>query len=211
MFKLITTAALLSAPILAAPAAAQSADIAGTATATTLVQQDKKDADRPALKHYDLGKKSLALGGYDPVAYFPEHGGKAKKGSKKITTKHRGVLYRFSSEANKKTFLANPAKFEPAYGGWCAWAMADGKGSKTEADPESFTIEDGRLYVFYDGFWGDTRKSWRKGGGAPKLASKSDKNWKRISGESKPVVKEAPEKKDPAKKDAKKGSGKQNG
>ena len=44
--------------------------------------------------------------------------------------------------------------------------MADGKGSKTEADPESFTVEDGRLYVFYDGFWGDTRKSWRKGGGA---------------------------------------------
>ncbi|MEM9799689.1 MAG: YHS domain-containing (seleno)protein [Planctomycetota bacterium] len=149
-------------------------------------KQDPKK-DRTALKHYDLGKGSVALDGYDPVAYFPEYGGKPSKGSKKITTKHRGVVYRFASEANRKAFLADPERFEPAYGGWCAWAMADGKGNKTEANPKSFTIEGGRLYVFYDGFFGDTRKKWNKKGGAPKLASNSDANWKRISGEEPPA------------------------
>ncbi|MEL6431579.1 MAG: YHS domain-containing (seleno)protein [Planctomycetota bacterium] len=189
MFNIVRTAALALtltalAPVLTAPAAAQT-----SAAAPTALVQDAGDAKRaatprPALKEYDLGKKSLALGGYDPVAYFPEGGSKATKGSKKITAKHRGVLYRFASEKNKKAFVANPDRFEPAYGGWCAWAMADGKGSKTEANPKSFTVEDGRLYVFYDGFWGDTRKQWKKNGSAPKLKSKSDTNWKRFSGEA---------------------------
>ena len=203
MFSLLSTAALVGAPLSPPPAT----PLAGQPA--PVVQTEKKDADRPALAHYDLGKKGLALGGYDPVAYFPEHGGKATKGSKKITARHRGVLYRFSSEANRKAFLADPARFEPAYGGWCAWAMADGKGSKTEADPESFTLEGGRLYVFYDGFWGDTRKSWNKAGGAPKLASRSDANWKRISGESRPApAKKSGEKRPVKKKPGAEGAGK---
>lgn len=195
MFKTITQAALLGAALLAAPSFAQTSQLDASATSLSLQEETPKKkeekakdkiqkTDRKALKHYDLGKKGLALGGFDPVAYFPEYGGKATKGSKKITVTHGGVMYRFSSEKNKKAFIADPDRFEPAYGGWCAWAMSDGKGSKTEADPESFTVENGRLFVFYDGFWGDTRKSWKKNGSAPKLASKSDKNWKRIAGES---------------------------
>ncbi len=156
-------------------------------------QADKKAADRPALKDYRVDKSGLAIKGYDPVAYFPAFGGKAAKGSKKITAKHRGVTYRFASERNKKAFLASPEQFEPTYGGWCAWAMADGKGSKTKPNPKSFTIENGRLYLFYDGFFGDTRKSWKKKGSAPKLASKADSNWRRISGEApRPPVKSPP-------------------
>jgi len=151
--------------------------------AVVMTLDDDKD-ERPAIDDYDLGKDGLAISGYDPVAYFPDHGGKATKGSKKITTRHRGVLYRFATEKNKKAFLAEPERFEPMYGGWCAWAMYDGKGSKTEPNPKSFTIEGDRLYLFYDGFWGDTRKSWDKKGGAPKLASKATTNWKRISGEA---------------------------
>ena len=153
---------------------------------TALAQDGKKNADRPALKDYRVDKSGLAIKGYDPVAYFPTYGGKATKGSKKITAKHRGVTYRFASERNKKAFLAAPERFEPTYGGWCAWAMADGKGSKTKPHPKSFTIEDGRLYLFYDGFFGNTRKSWKKKGSAPKLAAKADTNWKRISGEKPP-------------------------
>lgn len=172
---------LLLSPAPIAAAQAQAEDLAPAKASAVLAQA--KDTKRPALDDYDLGKKGLALGGYDPVAYFPAHGGKATKGLKTISAVHRGVLYRFASEKNKKAFEAAPASFEPAYGGWCAWAMGDGKGDKTEANPKSFTIEDGQLYVFYDGFWGDTRKSWKKKGSAPKLKGNADKNWKRMSGE----------------------------
>ena len=61
---------------------------------TGAAQADPKAA-RAALKKYDLGKKNLALDGYDPVAYFPKFGGKPAKGSKSIAHTHRGVLYRF--------------------------------------------------------------------------------------------------------------------
>ena len=142
-------------------------------------------ADRAGLKNYNLGGKKLAIKGYDPVSYFPKFGGKASKGSKKITAKHRGVLYRFASDANRKAFLQDPDRFEPAYGGWCAWAMADGKGSKVGVNPRSFTVENGVLYIFYDGLFGDTRKSWNKKGSALKLKAGADTNWSRISGESK--------------------------
>ena len=144
------------------------------AAATTLEEET-----RPAIEHFNLDD-GLALEGYDPVAYFPEFGGKAKKGSKKITATHRGVTYRFVSETNREAFLKSPASFEPAYGGWCAWALSDGKGSKVDPDEKSFTIENGQLYLFYDGFLANTRKKWNKAGGAPKLAAKATANWTRI-------------------------------
>ena len=145
------------------------------------------DTSRPALEEYNLGKQALGLEGYDPVAYFPEYGGKAKKGEKDITLAHRGVTYRFTSEKNREAFQADPNRFEPTYGGWCAWAMAEGKGDKVDPDESSFTIEDGRLYLFYDGFFADTRKKWHKGGGAPELAPQADENWTRMSGERPPA------------------------
>ncbi|MEM9065297.1 MAG: YHS domain-containing (seleno)protein [Planctomycetota bacterium] len=120
------------------------------------------------------GKKNLALGGYDPVAYFPDHGGKATKGKKKITHVHKGVTYRFANESNLATFKANPEQYEPAYGGWCAYAMA--KGDYTEANPKRFTIQGGRLMVFYDGLFGDTYDSWFEEG-PTQLEPDADRFW----------------------------------
>ena len=136
---------------------------------------------RPALKKYNLEKKSLALEGYDPVAYFPVGGGKPAKGSKNRTASHAGVTYRFASDANRALFLADPERYEPSFGGWCAYAMADD--DRVEVDPESFLIENGELLVFYDGFWGNTRKKWLEEGGA-ELKPKADKHWKKHSGEN---------------------------
>lgn len=167
-----------------APAIVTRVAAEGTQPSLTAAAQDDTKKARTSLKEYDLGKKNVALEGYDPVAYFPKFGGKATKGNKSITHTHRGVLYRFSSASNKAAFVADPNRFEPMYGGWCAWAMSDGKGDKTGANPKSFEIEDGRLYVFYDGFFGDTRKTWNKKGKAPKLKGNADKNWKRMSGEA---------------------------
>ncbi len=130
---------------------------------------------------YSLAKRNnLAIQGYDPVAYFPEFGGKAVKGKSSIETTYKGVLYRFGSTKNRDAFLANPAKFEPAYGGWCAWAMKDGE--KTKIDPKSFIVRDGRLFLFYKGLLGNTRASWVKQDHDAQ-ARQSDASWKRVSGE----------------------------
>ena len=89
-----------------------------------------------------------------------------------------GVVYYFSSEANRAKFIENPYQYEPQYGGWCAWAMSDG-GGRTEANPESFKIIDGKLYVFYDGFFGDTRSLWNAVGDDEKLIGQADQYWSR--------------------------------
>jgi len=143
------------------------------------VAQAQADTNRAALAEYNLEKSGLALSGYDPVAYFAKEA-KPTKGDKKISVTHRGVTYRFANDANRKRFIASPAQFEPAYGGWCAYAMA--KDKQVEIDPESFLIEDGRLLLFYKGLFNNTRKKWGKEG-PDKLRPQADANWKKLSGE----------------------------
>lgn len=151
------------------------------ASAATPVQaQQEREAARESLDHYNLEKGQLAIEGYDPVAYFEVGGGGPKKGKKSITANHRGVTYRFANDKNKQAFLNAPERFEPAYGGWCAYAMAGG--DKVEVNPKKFLIEDGRLYLFYTDFFTDTRKRWKKEG-ADELAPKADDNWDGFSGE----------------------------
>lgn len=123
----------------------------------------------------------LGISGYDPVAYFPEGGGKARKGQEGIKLEHRGVVYRFASEANRAQFEKDPGKYEPAHGGWCSWAMREG--DKVEIDPESFIVKDGRLFLFYNGFWGDTRAKWLAGNHTTE-AQEADGQWRKLSGES---------------------------
>lgn len=134
------------------------------------------------IAEWNLPKSSkLAIDGYDPVAYFPEGGGKPAKGDAKFTTEYRGVNYRFTSTEHRDLFLANPARYEPAYGGWCAWATKDG--DKVEIDPKSFIVKDNRLFLFYDGFLADTRAKWLKGDHATECKT-ADEQWMKISGEA---------------------------
>lgn len=134
------------------------------------------DGGRPALGHYNL-KDGLALQGYDPVSYAD---GKPARGSAKIVQAHRGVTYRFASEESRERFCAEPGKYEPAYGGWCAYAMADG--TKYKVDPESYLIQDGRLLLFYKGFLNNTRKKWQKQG-PEEMGAKADGHWLEITSE----------------------------
>ncbi|MDX2016311.1 MAG: YHS domain-containing (seleno)protein [Planctomycetota bacterium] len=122
----------------------------------------------------------LAIDGYDPVAYFAEGGAVPAKGRADLTVEHEGAIYRFASEKNRDAFKANPERYEPAFGGWCAWAMLEGE--KVEVDPESFLIQNDRLLLFYKGFLADTRSKWSKGDTAAEL-TKADGQWKKISGE----------------------------
>ena len=170
----IAAAALLNSPVgVAGLAGAQ-------ASASQSESQAAKDWNRN-IKEWDLNKRDLAIDGYDPVAYFAEGGGKAKKGKKSIEHRYKGVVYRFSSTRNRDLFRKAPDRYEPAYGGWCAWAMS--QGGKTEINPKSFIVKDDKLFLFYDGLFGDTRKDWKKGNHAS-LVTKADGNWKGFSGET---------------------------
>jgi YHS domain-containing protein len=126
-------------------------------------------------KQYNVSDDHVAIQGYDPVAYFTGH--KAKEGSKTIKADYQGVTYYFASEEDKKLFSANPGKYEPEYGGWCAYAMG-AKGEKVEVDPETFKIVNGKLYLFYNKFFNNTLKSWNKD--EPNLKKKADINWSSI-------------------------------
>lgn len=129
--------------------------------------------DAYSIKHYNL-KKGLAIQGYDPVAYFTEN--KAVEGSKELAYSHNDITYYFSSDANRKKFIASPEKYEPEYGGYCAYAMADG--DKVRIDPETFKILDGKLYLFYNFRFTNTLKSWNKD--ENNLLNKANGAWTKI-------------------------------
>lgn len=85
----------------------------------------------------------VVLQGYDPVAYFTQ--GSAIKGEERYKATYKGGTYYFASDANKKLFRKDPAKYAPQYGGYCAMAVSMGK--LEEADPKMFTIHRDKLLV----------------------------------------------------------------
>jgi len=87
----------------------------------------------------------LAIGGYDPVAYFKL--GRAVWGRSDITAKWNNVTWQFDNKAHRDAFTANPEKYAPQYGGFCAYAAA--KGSLAPTDANSWAIIDGKLYLNY--------------------------------------------------------------
>ncbi len=89
---------------------------------------------------------STALKGYDPVSYFPEGGGTPKIGAKEFRLDYMGATYFFMSAANLDLFAQNADKYEPTYGGWCAFAMASG--SKVDIQPDIYTLSGNRLHFF---------------------------------------------------------------
>lgn len=119
-------------------------------------------------------EKTIAVQGFDVVAYF---NGKAVKGNSSHAVTNHGVRYYFSTAANKEEFKKNPAKYEPQYGGWCAYAMG-ATGEKVEVDPETFKIVNGKLYLFYNKFFNNTLKSWNKN--EQHLKTKADANWAKL-------------------------------
>ena len=122
-------------------------------------------------KQFNLSDDKLAIEGYDVVSYF---NGQPKKGSKNLSFNNKGVTYNFSSQANLDLFKKSPEKFEPTYGGWCAYAMGN-TGEKVEVDPETYKIVDGKLYLFYNAYFSNTLPKWNKD--EKNLKLKADKNW----------------------------------
>jgi YHS domain-containing protein len=138
-------------------------------SATTFAQTAVKRT-----KEFNLENK-VAIQGYDPVAYFTQK--KAVKGKSNLASTYEGVIYYFSSQANKDAFAKSPTSYEPQYGGWCAYAMG-ANNEKVEVDPGTFKILDGKLYLFYNAYFNNTLKSWNKD--ETNLKKKADGNWSKI-------------------------------
>lgn len=109
-----------------------------------------------------------AIQGYDAVAYFNQ--GAAVEGSKEFSTGYKGAEWKFSSQANLDAFLENPDKYAPQYGGYCAWAAAQGKTAK--GDAKYWRIVDDKLYLNYNA---DIQTKWEKDRFG--FISKADANW----------------------------------
>lgn len=88
----------------------------------------------------------VAVQGYDPVAYFVA--GAPVRGSRNFTTEWMGATFRFATAANRDAFIADPEAYAPQYGGYCAWAVAQGYHAK--GDARFWKIVDGKLYLNYD-------------------------------------------------------------
>ena len=113
------------------------------ALAPTLVGAGEALAAEDAINKALFG--GVAIKGYDTVAYFTE--GKPTKGGKSFEAEWNGAIWRFASAANRDTFKADPEKYAPQYGGYCAWAVS--QGYTAGIDPDAWKIVDGKLYLNY--------------------------------------------------------------
>lgn len=119
----------------------------------------------------DYTHSTPGISGYDLVAYFTD--GKPMRGSGYQVSVFEGVTYAFASEEHKEMFEANPEKYVPAYGGYCAYGVAVGK--KFVTDPEVWRIVDGTLYLNLDR---EIQRTWEKD--VPGYIKKADVNWSEI-------------------------------
>ena len=111
-----------------------------------------------------------ALKGYDTVAYWTQN--EAVKGDKKITAEYKGATFRFASEENKALFVANPEKYLPEYGGYCAWAIGKSKTGFAPGNGKYWKFVDGKLYLNYDK---GVQKKWEKD--IPGFIQTGDVHW----------------------------------
>lgn len=114
---------------------------------------------------------SSAVRGYDVVAYFTQ--GRPVEGERKYTHKWMNTEWRFSSAKHRDMFAANPEKFAPQYGGWCAWAVS--QGYTAPVDPQAWRIVDGKLYLNYSK---SVQAQWNQN--IPGHIANGDRNWPKI-------------------------------
>lgn len=111
---------------------------------------------------------NLAVQGHDPVAYFTDQ--KPVEGKKAFSTEYQGAEFRFASQENLDLFLADPETYAPQYGGYCAWAVAQGYTAKGSA--ENWSIVDGKLYLNYND---KVQSDWDKD--RPGFIASANANW----------------------------------
>lgn len=120
----------------------------------------------------NLDKNGVILDGYDSVAFFTD--GKPVKGSTAFQSTYRGATYRFASADHKALFDKEPAKYEPQFGAFCAYAVSVGR--TAPIDVNTFSIINGRLVVQHNA---RALGLWNKD---PQLSLKyADKYWSAVA------------------------------
>lgn len=117
-------------------------------------------------------QKGLAIKGYDAVAYHTE--GTPVKGAKEFEFEWKGAKWLFASAENMTLFKADPEKYAPQYGGYCAWAVS--RGYIADTDPRNaWRIVEGKLYLNYNS---SVQKNWERD--IPGNTQKADANWPKV-------------------------------
>ncbi len=119
----------------------------------------------------NLDSSGVAIQGYDPVAFFTDR--KPVKGDPKFLSKHDGAIYFFASKEHKDRFKADPAKYEPVYGGYCAYGVSRGK--LVEIDVNAFQLVNGKLLMQYSE---DIRDDFNQDAGGN--LAKAEANWPKL-------------------------------
>ena len=94
----------------------------------------------------NLNGNGLALQGYDPVGFFTDN--RPVKGNQQFQSQYHGATYYFASAEHKAAFDKEPAKYEPQFGGFCAYGASRGKAVPIKI--EAWQIVNGRLLMQYD-------------------------------------------------------------
>ena len=137
--------------------------MAGGLLAAGLVGARPALAIDPVFSH-----RGKAIRGYDPVAYFTA--GKPVEGKPLFTHVYEGATWQFASAENRDAFAADPERYAPQYGGYCAWAVS--QGYTASIDPDAWKIEDGKLYLNYSQ---SVQRRWARD--IPGNVAKADRNW----------------------------------
>ena len=138
---------------------------------TTIITSLALGVAHAAKPVYSGGRDRAAIKGYDPVAYFTEN--MPVKGSKEFTHESNGATWMFSSAENRDLFIANPKKYTPQFGGYCAYAIS--QNTTASIRPEFFTIHDDKLYL---NFSKSVHKRWSKS--KEDLIDKAEANWPKL-------------------------------
>lgn len=117
--------------------------VAVSAPATVVLAPAAQAGVHGSTSQINLDEHGVALGGYDPVAYFVS--GKPTHGRATISATYQGARYRFASTAHRRTFLRNPKRYVPEFGGFCV--VGTSFGEKVDVDPETGTVVNGKLYL----------------------------------------------------------------
>ncbi len=119
---------------------------------------------------YTSWRNDLSAGGFDVVSF---HMGSPLKGDPKLSIEWKNAQWQFATKANLETFMAAPETYAPAYGGYCAWALAENKLAK--GSPKYWTVKDGILYLNFNQ---KIQDRWLKD--IDGFITKADANWPKI-------------------------------
>lgn len=117
-------------------------------------------------------ENGVAMREFDPVSYFK--GSRPLKGISKFNADYKGITYYFANAENVEEFKKSPEKFEPAYGGWCAYTVAL-NGERVKVNPVTYKIIDGKLHLFYNYNSDNRLTKWNQD--EKKFRTAANKNW----------------------------------